>query len=262
MFGGVNMLEGGLWTMPYFYEWGAGLTIPEAFNEAARYSSNRHLLTFARGGSRQYNKPFGFYQTVFGWATYANSIYSEEEAHRLAKAKKMPYHPGEDFGVSASYHLRLLMLAYYAGSTVQQFEGEPGGYAKRHKDNSWTLTNNGKSLKKVYDWVSSPEGKRGTFYSPILLLNDYHSGNWDWRQNKNGPWNVWYMYPYEDGDYVFVGGIRQAIIDGNEKFEAKVIRANGSVDDITLYVKGLTDDEKEIILDGCLMNYYKNHNEQ
>ena len=202
MFGGVNMLEGGLWTMPYFYEWGAGLTIPEAFNEAARYSSNRHLLTFARGGSRQYNKPFGFYQTVFGSATYANSIYSEEEAHRLAKAKKMQYHPGEDFGVSASYHLRLLMLAYYAGSTVQQFEGEPGGYAKRHKDNSWTLTNNGKSLKKVYDWVSSPKGKRGTFYSPILLLNDYHSGNWDWRQNKNGPWNVWYMYPYEDGDYM------------------------------------------------------------
>ena len=23
-----------------------------------------------------------------------------------------------------------------------------------------------------------------------------------------------------------------------------------------LHVKGLTDDEKEIILDGCLMNYY------
>ena len=24
--------------------------------------------------------------------------------------------------------------------------------------------------------------------------------------------------------------------------------------------EGLTDDEKEIILDGCLMNYYKKHN--
>ena len=66
-------------------------------------------------------------------------------------------------------------------------------------------------------------------------------------------------FPYETGDYVFVEGIRQSIIDGKEEFAAKVIKADGSVSDITLYVKGLTEDEKEIILDGCLMNYYKNH---
>ena len=68
-------------------------------------------------------------------------------------------------------------------------------------------------------------------------------------------------FPYETGDYVFVKGIRQAIIDGKEEFAAKVVRKNGAVSDITLYVKGLTADEKEIILDGCLMNYYKNHSE-
>ena len=66
-------------------------------------------------------------------------------------------------------------------------------------------------------------------------------------------------FPYSEGDYVFVGGIRKAIIEGKEEFAAKVIRADGSVSDLTLYVKGLTEDEKEIILDGCLMNYYKNH---
>ena len=202
LFGGITILEGGLWTMPYYYEWGAPLTIPEAFNEGARYSSNRHLLTFSRGGSRQYNKPFGFYQTVFGHATHADAKYSEEEAHRLAKIKKNPYHPGEDFGVSASYHKRLLMLAYYAGASLQQFESEPFGYAKRLKDNTWTLTGNGKSLKTVYEWVTRPEAKRGTYYAPILLLNDYFSGNWEWRQKKDAPWNVWYMYPYEDGDYL------------------------------------------------------------
>ena len=68
-------------------------------------------------------------------------------------------------------------------------------------------------------------------------------------------------FPYEVGDYVFVGGIRQAIIDGKEEFAAKVVRADGSIEDITLYVKGLTEDEKEIILEGCLMNYYKAHSE-
>ena len=66
-------------------------------------------------------------------------------------------------------------------------------------------------------------------------------------------------FPYSEGDYVFVGGIRKAIIEGKEEFAAKVIKADGSVSDLTLYVKGLTDDEKEIILDGCLMNYYRNH---
>ena len=66
-------------------------------------------------------------------------------------------------------------------------------------------------------------------------------------------------FPYGEGDYVFVPNIRQSIIEGKEEFAAKVISADGKVSDITLYVKGLTDDEREIILDGCLMNYYKNH---
>ena len=54
--------------------------------------------------------------------------------------------------------------------------------------------------------------------------------------------------------------IREAIKNGKERFDAKVITKSGEVSDITLYVKGLTDDEKQIILDGCLMNYYANRN--
>ena len=66
-------------------------------------------------------------------------------------------------------------------------------------------------------------------------------------------------FDYECGDYVFVGGIRKAIIEGKEEFDATVIRADGSTEALKLYVKGLTPDEKEIILDGCLMNYYRSH---
>ncbi len=55
-------------------------------------------------------------------------------------------------------------------------------------------------------------------------------------------------------------GIRAAIEAGQEEIPAKAIRANGEVDDITLYVKGLTEDEKTIILEGCLMNYYAAQN--
>ena len=67
-------------------------------------------------------------------------------------------------------------------------------------------------------------------------------------------------FPYEDGDFVFVPGIRAAIESGQEEIPAKAIRKDGSVSDLTLYVKGLTEAEKEIILDGCLMNYYAAQN--
>ncbi len=63
-------------------------------------------------------------------------------------------------------------------------------------------------------------------------------------------------FNYSHGDYVFVPGIREAIKNGTEEIPAKVITADG-VEDITLYVKGLTEEEKTIILEGCLMNYYK-----
>ena len=56
-------------------------------------------------------------------------------------------------------------------------------------------------------------------------------------------------------------GIRSAIQKGTEDIPAKVIRTNGTVEDLMLHVKGLTADEKEIILDGCLMNYYANRTE-
>ncbi len=63
-------------------------------------------------------------------------------------------------------------------------------------------------------------------------------------------------FNYSHGDYVYVPSIREAISKGIEEIPAKVITKD-SVEDITLYVKGLTEEEKTIILEGCLMNYYK-----
>lgn len=63
-------------------------------------------------------------------------------------------------------------------------------------------------------------------------------------------------FPYEAGAYVFVPGIRKAIQDGQEVIHAQAL-SGGEVHDIELRVEGLTPDEKEIILQGCLMNYYR-----
>ena len=63
-------------------------------------------------------------------------------------------------------------------------------------------------------------------------------------------------FPYEDGDCIYVPNIRKAVEEGWENIPAKVLRKDGSVEDLMLHITGLTPDEKEIILDGCLMNYY------
>ncbi|OPJ60045.1 hydratase [Clostridium oryzae] len=62
---------------------------------------------------------------------------------------------------------------------------------------------------------------------------------------------------FEVGDYIFVKDIRQAIASGREAFNAKVISAKGNRN-ITLKISSLTEDEKDIILSGCLINYYAN----
>lgn len=62
-------------------------------------------------------------------------------------------------------------------------------------------------------------------------------------------------FNYTENDYVYIPGIREAILSGKEEIPAKVIAQDG-IHDITLFCKGLTDAEKQIITEGCLMNYY------
>ena len=56
---------------------------------------------------------------------------------------------------------------------------------------------------------------------------------------------------------MFVPGIREVILSGGEEVGAFVITADAVVP-IRLHLGSLTADEREILADGCLMNYYKN----
>ena len=62
--------------------------------------------------------------------------------------------------------------------------------------------------------------------------------------------------PFANGDYLFVPNIRKAIEDKLTDIEAYVVK-NGSLQPFTLKMGDLTDDERTIILKGCLINYYK-----
>lgn len=60
---------------------------------------------------------------------------------------------------------------------------------------------------------------------------------------------------YRVGDVVAIEDVGRAI-EGGDVIPAKLVR-DGEVKDITLSVGSLTDTEKRILLDGCLINYYK-----
>ncbi|HRX42205.1 MAG TPA: hydratase [Clostridia bacterium] len=73
----------------------------------------------------------------------------------------------------------------------------------------------------------------------------------------------WGMLPFivnqkpdiTDGDYIFIEGIRSAIENGNESIIARNITNDTEFE---LLLPGLTGAERQIILDGCLINNYKN----
>ena len=65
---------------------------------------------------------------------------------------------------------------------------------------------------------------------------------------------------FEVGDHVFVPGVRATVEAAKYEFDAYVIKASGEVKPITLKMGELTDDERTIILCGCLINYYRDGN--
>ena len=62
--------------------------------------------------------------------------------------------------------------------------------------------------------------------------------------------------PFKNGDYLFIPGIREDVTEKKADFDAYVIK-DGKAEKFELHMDSLTDDEREIILDGCLINYYK-----
>jgi len=57
------------------------------------------------------------------------------------------------------------------------------------------------------------------------------------------------------GDYLYLPGIRQAVASGADKLPAFVVSARGKTP-IELQLKNLSQGERDIILAGCLINYY------
>ncbi len=81
--------------------------------------------------------------------------------------------------------------------------------------------------------------------------------------------------PFANGDYIFLPDILEAVKEKKESFDAYAVRVGKTGDGktgeggdsgkmgapvrFTVRLGDLTDDEREIIEDGCLINYYRKH---
>ena len=60
--------------------------------------------------------------------------------------------------------------------------------------------------------------------------------------------------PFAKGDYLFLPGIREEVEAGASDIRAYVFR-DGDWKEVSLRMGDLTKDERQIILDGCLINF-------
>ena len=63
-------------------------------------------------------------------------------------------------------------------------------------------------------------------------------------------WNI------REGDRLSIPGIRKLLEGDGEEIGATLIRENGEEAPVKLKLPGLTREERDIILAGCLINYY------
>ena len=62
--------------------------------------------------------------------------------------------------------------------------------------------------------------------------------------------------PFTNGDYIFVPEIRKAVEEKADVIKAYVVK-DGALVPLEMTLGALTDDEREIIRKGCLINYYR-----
>ena len=65
--------------------------------------------------------------------------------------------------------------------------------------------------------------------------------------------------PFAKGDFIFLPDIRSEVENELSEIKALAVTSSG-VKEFTMTLGELTKDERQILLDGCLINYYREQN--
>ena len=73
------------------------------------------------------------------------------------------------------------------------------------------------------------------------------------------PFLVEHPEVFDLGDYIFVPGVRTHVLANDASFHAYAVKPDGTVTPFPVSTGPLTEAERQIIADGCLINYYRGH---
>ena len=73
------------------------------------------------------------------------------------------------------------------------------------------------------------------------------------------PFLVEHPEVFDLGDYIFIPDLKKAILEKNDDITAYAVKPDGTVTAFQCFIGPLTDPERQIIVDGCLINYYRNN---
>ncbi|MBQ7821154.1 MAG: hydratase [Clostridia bacterium] len=170
----------------------------------------------------------------------------DPEYVKRAKAVK-ELEDDREFGVSDETMLEVYDKLKAAGVSVAPNNTAVGSTIYALKPGDGSAREQAASCQKVLGGLANIAGEYATKRYRSNLIN---WGMLPFVTEEKDLWNV--------GDHVFVPAIRDAIVNKADKIKAYVV--SDTVREITLSLGELTDDERKIILSGCLINYYRDGN--
>lgn len=156
----------------YAAEWGArciGLEVGEniAFTQSK--------LAFARGASRQWQKPWSVQVSPWfsGACTTSGPLRKEGGGAR-----------GLDAGHSLSFYERMWLHGWFAGAAMVTPENSIATFFEK-PEQPWTLTSYGQKAAAIFQFTQSHD--RGVPYTPIAIVLDHYAG---YNAYMDKPWGI------------------------------------------------------------------------
>lgn len=186
-------------------------------------------------------------------------------------------------GETSSYRSNPLKLAEF---TLSRKDRKYVERAKAVKADEMTRRETGKLPENVLKDLGGFVPEEGTIYGSVVVSNKPGDGSAreqaaSCQRVLGGVANIckeyatkryrsnlinWGMIPFttekitlKAGDYLYIENIATAIMGGDDRVVAKVF-SKGKSYDIVLHTDALTDGERKIILEGCLINFNRSKN--